>query len=151
MSHNARSALNQYNQMRAHSNIADATPHRLIQMLIDGALERIRSARGFMEARKTADKASQITKAVAIIEGLQQSLDMEKGGEIAANLDALYDYMIRRLTLANLDNRIDLLDEVTHLLSEIKEAWDAIPDILRREMAAQQSQSAAAAAAAPAP
>jgi flagellar protein FliS len=128
---NARSALNQYRNMGLHSNVMEASPHRLIQMLMEGALERLATAKGSIERGDSAQKGSLITGAISIIGGLQASLDMDAGGEIAANLDALYEYMNGRLLKANASNDVALLDEVTRLLLEIKSGWDAIPEAIK--------------------
>lgn len=123
---NGTAALKQYQQMGAHSGVMDATPHRLIQMLLDGALTRILSAKGALKQNKTAKKGEQIGSAISIIEGLKASLDFEKGGEISKNLDALYEYINHILLQANIKNDESLLDEAGKLLSQIKMGWDAI-------------------------
>lgn len=128
---NARSALNQYRNMGLHSNVMEASPHRLIQMLMEGALERLATAKGCITRGDIAEKGSLISGAISIIGGLQASLDMDAGGEIAANLDALYEYMNGRLLKANASNDVELLDEVARLLLEIKSGWDAIPDAIK--------------------
>jgi flagellar protein FliS len=96
-------------------------------MLLDGALERIAYARGCILQKDTVNKAQYIHHAVRIIGELKGSLDLAKGGKIAANLDALYEYMIRKLLMASMHNRLDDLEEVTRLLGEIRGAWVAIP------------------------
>lgn len=123
---NQSSALKQYQQMGAHSGVMDATPHRLIQMLLDGALTRILSAKGALKQNNIAKKGEQIGSAISIIEGLKASLDFTKGGEISKNLDALYEYINRILLQANIKNDVALLDEAGKLLSQIKMGWDAI-------------------------
>lgn len=123
-----RNAMNQYSKMAVQTGVTSASPHRLIQMLMEGALDKIATARGCMERGDVANKGRQISWAISIINGLRASLDKEQGGEIAQNLDDLYDYMERRLVLANSHNDIGMLDEVTALLRQIKEAWDAIGD-----------------------
>ena len=132
-----RSGLNQYQKVESQSTAAFASPHRLIQMLMDGALEKISRAKGYMEQKNIPKKGEFIGWAISIIEGLRVSLDFEKGGEISENLNALYDYMERRLAEANAVNSIEMLDEVTFLLSEIKEGWDAIPKSIIDEHAAK--------------
>jgi flagellar secretion chaperone FliS len=114
--------------------MADA--HRLIVMLMDGALGRIAQARGLMEHRELVQKNRLLYAAVAIIEELRRSLDLNAGGAIAANLDDLYDYMCRQLICANLQNRIAILDEVSHLLREIRSAWVVLPPDARASRAA---------------
>ncbi|MFO1372900.1 MAG: flagellar export chaperone FliS [Candidatus Competibacteraceae bacterium] len=122
----SNNALRQYQQVNVHSATAYASPHRLIQMLMEGALERIAVAKGCIQRQDIAAKGEQIGKAVDIIGGLREGLNQEAGGDIAANLDALYDYMQRRLVEANLRSDAAMLDEVADLLRPIKEAWDAI-------------------------
>ncbi len=120
--------LKEYAQVKTHSGVAYATPHRLVQMLFEGALDKIASAKGHMMRGDLAQKAGQISATVAILDGLRMSLD-KSAGEIAQNLDDLYDYMERQLLRANYENAVPLLDEVSALLAEIKSAWDAIADM----------------------
>jgi flagellar protein FliS len=109
------------------TGIASASPHKLIVMLYDGALVALLSARTNIAAGNIAAKGSAISKAISIIDnGLRASLDKNAGGEIAANLDALYDYMSRRLLHANLKNDVTIIDEVHGLLADLREAWVAI-------------------------
>ena len=126
-------ALQQYKKIGAHTDVATASPHRLIQMLLEGALEKINLAKGYMQRGEIQLKGNHISWAISIIDGLRISLDREAGGDIAANLDALYDYMGRRLAEANLTNDVAMLDEVSRLLLEIKAAWDQVPGVLNDE------------------
>lgn len=123
---NAMSAMRQYQTVNTQAQAVDASPHRLIQMLMEGGLTRIAQARGAMERQQTAFKGEFIGKAIAIIGGLREGLDLQKGGELAANLDSLYQYMISRLLEANVKNDAVLLDEVSGLLRNVKSGWDAI-------------------------
>ena len=123
---NSATALKQYQQTGAHSGVMDASPHRLIQMLLDGALSRILSAKGSIKQNNIAKKGEQIGSAISIVEGLKASLDFNQGGDISKNLDALYEYVNGLLLQANIKNDISLLDEAGKLLSEIKMAWDSI-------------------------
>lgn len=126
---NAYSAAQRYSNVKVQSSVEDASPHRLIQMLFEGALERIAQAKGAMLQKQIARKGELIGKAVAIVGGLQGSLNDSEGGRLASNLDSLYDYVIRRLIQANHENKAEYLDECGRLLGEIKTAWDAIgPD-----------------------
>jgi flagellar secretion chaperone FliS len=120
------SNLAAYQSAAAHGGVAASDPHRLIVMLLDGALERIVTARGCMQRNETSEKARLINRAVSIIGELRNSLDLSKGGQIAANLAELYDYMCRRLLLATSENKPEMLDEVSALLHEIRSAWLAI-------------------------
>ena len=125
---NAVSAMKQYQQVSVHSGIMDASPHRLVQMLMEGALEKIALAKGGMVNKEIASKGENISKGIAIIGGLKSSLNMEVGGALAENLSNLYDYMANRLVVANLRNDESILDEVAGLMAEIKMGWDGIPD-----------------------
>lgn len=124
---NGYSALAQYRNVGAQSGVSDASPHRLTAMLFDGALERISIAKGHIMRGEIAQKGQRIGAAISIIDGLRASLNMENGGEMAANLASLYEYMSRQLLDANQNDRQERLDEVSALLREIKEAWLAIP------------------------
>jgi len=137
---NQRSALLQYNQVRAHVQTEGASPHRLIQILMEGALEKIRAAKGLIERRDIPEKIRNINWALSLIDGLRHSLDMENGGEIARNLESLYDYMQRRLIVANAENDPSILDEVVGLMLEIKSAWDAVPDYISKESREQATE-----------
>ncbi len=123
---NAYSAVQHYSNVKVQSGVEVASPHRLIQMLFEGALERIAQATGALAQNQIARKGELISKAVAIVAGLQGSLNDREGGALAANLDGLYDYVIRRLSQANYENNSEYLDECGRLLGEIKTAWDAI-------------------------
>lgn len=131
MSYSTR-GLDQYRKVGTQSEVEFADPHRLIQMLMEGALEKIGKAKTFMEQREIAEKGRHISWAISIIDGLRLSLDKEKGGDIAHNLDALYDYMTRRLVIANAENNTEYLNEVAGLLREIKSGWDGIPEQFRK-------------------
>lgn len=123
---NAMAAMRQYQNVNTQAQAADASPHRLIQMLMEGGLTRLAQARGAMEREQFAMKGEFIGKAIGIIGGLRAGLNVEQGGELAQNLDSLYDYMARRLLEANLKNTVEPLDEVAGLLRNVKTGWDAI-------------------------
>ncbi len=122
----AMKAMKQYQQVSIEAQISDANPHRLIQLLMQGGLERLAQARGAMEREQIPEKGILIGKAIGIIGGLREALDSERGGELAGNLDRLYEYMIARLVEANTSNDTSLLDEVSALLLEVKSGWDGI-------------------------
>jgi flagellar protein FliS len=128
-------AVKQYSQVGVASAVEAASSHRLINMLMDGALEKMAMARGFMARKDIAHKGSHISWAISIIDGLRASLDKDTGGEIATNLDDLYDYMGRRLLRANAENNPDILDEVIALMRSIKSAWETIPATVRQSNA----------------
>ena len=119
--------VNAYAKVGLETGIDSASPHKLIVMLFDGALTALRSALAHMKAGEIAAKGKAISKAITIIDnGLRVSLDKEAGGEIAAGLDSLYGYMSARLLQANLHNDQEALGEVDRLLTDLREAWNAI-------------------------
>lgn len=127
-----QSRADAYAKVGVESGIASANPHQLIVMLFDGALLNVNTAAVSMAQQDTAAKGRAISKAIEIItSGLKSSLDLNAGGELAARLAALYDYMVSRLLYANLNNNEAALREVAALLSEIKGAWEAIRDEVR--------------------
>jgi flagellar protein FliS len=115
-----------YRSVGAAGNLAEASPHRVVQLMLDAALSRIAEASGHMERGEVAAKGEKIGKALSIVEALTLSLDKQAGGSLAENLERLYDYASRTLLKANLENRADLLKEVSALLREIKLGWDGI-------------------------
>jgi flagellar protein FliS len=121
--------VNAYHNVSLETGITSASPHKLIVMLYDGALVALLGAKTNIAAGNIAAKGSAISKAISIIDnGLRASLDKNAGGEIAANLDALYDYMSRRLLHANLKNDVTIIDEVHGLLADLRGAWVEIGD-----------------------
>ncbi len=139
-----QAALQQYSQVGAQTGVAYASPHRLIQMLLDGALDKIALARGHMLRGDIAQKGSHISWAISIIEGLRASLDRQAGGDVAQNLGVLYDYMETRLLEANLKNDPEMLNEVCGLLHQIKDAWDAIGGTVKNAVPGVQTLSGSA-------
>lgn len=123
---NAMTAMRQYQSVNTQAQAIEADPHRLIQMLMEGGLTRLAQARGAMERDQTALKGELISKTIAIVGGLRQALNFEQGGELALNLERLYEYMTTRLMEANLKNDPAILEEVAHLLREVKSGWDGI-------------------------
>lgn len=122
-----QSALDQYQQIGLQSKVSASSPHSLVAMLLDGILERVARARGAIERNSISEKGAAISAAIKIVDSLRASLDHERGGEIADNLGALYDYVERRLVEANARSDESILAEINTLVLEIKAGWDAIP------------------------
>ena len=122
-----RHAKNAYQQVDLESEITNATPYQLIQILFKGALSALKRGEIFMQQGKVAEKGKEISKAIDIIDtGLKQSLNYDAGGELAENLASLYEYMTMQLLRANLENNVAYVQEVYQLLSDIASAWQQI-------------------------
>jgi flagellar secretion chaperone FliS len=139
-----RAAAKQYKQMGVQTGVEQANPHRLVQMLMQGGLDKIARAKGALQRDMMPEMGNNITGVISIIDALRASLDIQTGGDLAANLHDLYNYMIKRLLRANLDNDAEILDEVAELLRDIKSGWDAIPEHLRTNDRAVWYKSVAA-------
>ncbi len=142
----SRRAMNEYQRVGIQTQVAGASPHELVQLMLDAALARIAAARGALDAGETALKGVLIGRAIGLVEGLRVSLDAERGGELAANLEALYDYMARRLLEANVRSDVRLLDEVASLLRELQTGWKEMGLLLVAPAEAPGTAAAAASA-----
>jgi flagellar protein FliS len=120
-------ATKAYAQVGVQSAMPAAGPHRLIAMLFEGLFDQLNKARGALRDGQIAAKCKALSHAVRILdEGLRGALDLDAGGKLAQDLDALYDYAIRRLTLANVNNDEAAIEECARLLLPLKSAWDQI-------------------------
>lgn len=124
-------ALKKYQSVGLDTAVGSASPHELITMLFDGALTAITRAKGLIEQKQMEAKGQQISKASRILVHLKGSLDLEQGGDVAATLDPLYDYMIQRLVVANRELDVAMLDEVSALLKNVKSGWEEMPEKTR--------------------
>ena len=123
----------QYRAVSSHGLVADASPSRLVQIMFEHILSQLAIAQGCMDRIKdnlptgeVIAKGKSLGKAIRLINQLNATLDMQRGGQIAENLRALYVYMLARLTLANATNDSALLTEVSSLLRKVKSGWDQI-------------------------
>ena len=132
-------ALESYGEVSVRAGTAYADSVQLIQMLFDGFIDSLATAEGQIERNEIQEKGDSLSRAIRIVLGLQGSLDYERGGEIATNLGDLYDYCTRRLLHANLRNDIDAVREVNRLMSEIRDAWQQVPELLAQRPMAQVS------------
>jgi flagellar secretion chaperone FliS len=128
----ARKSLAAYQSVSAHGAVADADPHRLVQMLMDAAMERMVTARACIERSETSRKAKLLHSVVTLITELRGSLNLKDGGALAQNLSSLYEYMARQILMANVQNDVSKITEVMSLLGEIRSAWIAIGPEVRK-------------------
>lgn len=123
----AHNAAHAYADVGVETGAMSASPHQLIVMLFDGTHAALKKAEWAIEQEDVALKGQALTKAIDIIEsGLRAALDLENGGELAADLDALYEYMTRTLVRANLNSDATLVAEVDALVDTIGSAWKQI-------------------------
>jgi len=119
--------LQAYKTQSLEAEVSVADPHRIIQLMMQGVLERLAQAKGAISRRNFEMKSETISKAQALLNGLQDSLDMSQG-KLSDDLYALYDYMKDRLTYASVKLDTNAVDEVANLMITIKSAWDQIPE-----------------------
>lgn len=105
------------------TEISTAGKMDLVVMCYDKSIQFIRQAKAEYEEGAFERKAGLLQKTLDIINELQSCLDFEKGGEIAKNLDAIYNYLTRRLIQGDIERDYAAFDEAAYLLSELKEAW----------------------------
>lgn len=122
-----RGSMKAYKSIALDSQKNLASPYKVVQMLLAGALERLAKARVAIEQEKFAERGELLSATLMIVAELRLALDHEVGGEVAVNLDNLYEFMMAELVVANSSNDVEKLESISHLLREIKESWDAIP------------------------
>ena len=140
----ALTGINAYKNGGLKQDVASADPHKLTLMLMQGALDKMAYAKGCIERKDFAGRSEHLSRTTAILLNLRDTLDLSTGGEVADNLFALYDFMVQRLTDANMQNSLKIVDEVISLLSPIRDAWLQIPESAKQEAyeAKRQKQQA---------
>ena len=123
-------AMETYGADSRASQASVANQVDLIQMLFDGLLESLSTARGHIQHNNIGEKSKAIARASRIVIGLQGALDFEKGGDLANNLNELYSYVTRRLFHVNAHNDLAVLDEIHGLMREIRDAWEGMPSLV---------------------
>ncbi|WCE28981.1 flagellar export chaperone FliS [Vibrio sp. SCSIO 43137] len=123
-----RGSLQAYKKVSVDSQLSAASPHKVIQMLMAGAIERLVQGKAAMEQGNIAVKGERLGKALDIIISLRSCLSMNDGGDVARNLDQLYEFMIAQVSIANAENKPEPIDDVIDIIREIKSAWDQIPN-----------------------
>lgn len=126
-----RASIKKYRNVNV-DNVSDASPHQLISIIFKHILANVAVAKGAISRKEIENKSRSLGKSIALIGELQDSIDMDKGGEISPMLFDLYQYILSCISDANLNNDIDKLDEVTSLITTIKEGWDDIPEEQRQ-------------------
>jgi len=129
--------LNQYQQTSVETGLENATPYKLVSMLYDGVMDNLALAKGAMSRQDYQLKAEKLNKAVLIIGSLRSGIDKVNGGEVAENYEALYNYINRKLLEASAKNDEAILDEVTTLVRELRDAWALMPENFKNATRAQ--------------
>tara|TARA_B110000879_G_scaffold95033_1_gene129904 strand:+ start:194 stop:577 length:384 start_codon:yes stop_codon:yes gene_type:complete len=119
---------NQYRSVELETKVSSASPHQLIQMLFEGVVERLNQAKSASQRGDIAGRGLFLGKALSIVSGLRDSLNMELDSELPKNLDSLYEYIQFRLVKANLHDDTSAYDEIIGLIKTIKSGWESIPD-----------------------
>ena len=143
-SYGGHRGLDEYRWTDLPSLVDENDPHRLVQLMLDGAVARVAQARGALEAGEIPLKCELIGKAINLVEGLRACLDEDRGGEIAQNLAALYEYMARRLVAANAFNDGDILREIGSLLQELQSGWREMGQLLELNQPTDEARATAA-------
>ncbi|WP_028387823.1 flagellar export chaperone FliS [Legionella fairfieldensis] len=126
MKNTYHNAHNHYKSIELQTRMGATPPHELVHLLLQGARSNIAIAQGYIQRKQISEKGTHISKAISIIGALKTNLDLASGGEIADNLNKLYDYIMQILLKANRHNDMDLLTEANQLLTELHEGWQGI-------------------------
>lgn len=129
-------AASTYHRINLETTISQASPHQLVNMLLQGLLKNIGTARSALKRGDLVTKGEQINKAVRILdEGLKPALNLAQGGDLAANLNGLYGYCSIRLTEANLRNDEAALADVIRVIEPLADGWKQIGGQVSAEIA----------------
>lgn len=131
----ANKGIQAYKKDSLKSDLASADPHRIIQLLMQGVLERLALSKGYIERRDMEAKSATLTRVVEIINALRDALDRDANPDLVDNLEALYLFMIEQIYEASAQQDTSKLDLVMRLMLEIKGAWDQISDVSKQEAA----------------
>ncbi len=135
--------MNAYMNQYHNNSVQTASQEQILLMLYDGAIRFVRQASDAIEANEWGDKLVYADKAIAIITEFRNTLDHSVGGEIAANLDSLYEFMLREIVRAKVSNSSEPLKPVLRILNELRETWAEAIEIARKEAAQQQADAGA--------
>ncbi|PAJ72206.1 flagellar export chaperone FliS [Pseudoalteromonas sp. NBT06-2] len=132
----AHLSINKYRQVSVN-NVQDMTPYEQVNLIFVNIIGKLAAAKGSIERKEIEKKGNNISVCISLIGALQDALNMDDGGEISANLASLYEYCQYKLVNANVNNDIEGLLEVSSIIKNIKEGWEAIPQDIRQNDQAQ--------------
>ena len=124
---NALAALSQYGKIKDDTQTMYASPHQLMMMLFDGAIEAMSFNIGAIQTNDLEARSKQNTRSITIINGMRECLDMKVGGELADNLYSLYQYMVQELFRASFKNDAETIRNIQTMLKDIRGSWEKIP------------------------
>jgi flagellar protein FliS len=124
--------VQQYANNYVETAVTEASPHKLVEMLYDGAVKNLTLTKVFIEQKNYEKKSEASNKALAILNTLKAGVEFDKGGEVAVNLYALYDYCYRRTLEASAKNDPSIVEEVLEHIKELREAWMQMPEGIKR-------------------
>lgn len=114
------------------TSISEATPHKLVSLLYEGALKHLTLTKIFSEKKDFEKKSEHSNKLLSIFTALKSGVDLEVGGEVSENMYNLYDYCYRKTVEASVRNDARMLDEVQEIIQTLNEAWMQMPDNLKK-------------------
>jgi len=123
-----RQFAQQYANTSVETSVSEATPHKLVEMLYEGVVKNLKLSKIFIDQKNFEKKTEHMNKSLAILLHLREMLDVEKGGEVAENLYALYDYCYRRVLSASIENNNEMVDEVIEHIEGLSSSWKEMPD-----------------------
>jgi len=124
---NSLAALSQYGKIKNDTQTMYASPHQLMLMLFDGAIEAMSLTIAAIQNKNFELRSKQNTRSITIINGMRECLDMKAGGELADNLYSLYQYMVQELFRANFKQDIEIIRNIQTMLKDIRGSWEKIP------------------------
>ena len=130
-----RKDIGLYKTVGIQTSVTEADPHRLVQLLFENLIASLNRAKGAIDNREVMLKAKEIDRSIQMVGALRFSLDFERGGELSERLAGLYDYMMQRLVVANINSSSEIVDECLALVKTIKGGWDQIPELLKQQIA----------------
>ncbi|SFR59326.1 flagellar export chaperone FliS [Thiomicrospira sp. ALE5] len=128
MSYAMQKMAQQYQNHALETSIPQATPFQLVKILYESGIKHMKVMRFFIERKQISEKTQEANRVIGIVYGLKGGLDLEAGGEVAQNLNSLYDYIARRVTEASFHNDVAILNEAVELMESLQEAWLLMPD-----------------------
>lgn len=137
-----KKGINAYQSVGGRDQATTADPYQLIQMLMNGALQKLAVSKGAIERKDLEAKSENLTKSLSIVNALQEGLDMNVESEVVGNMYDLYDYVKRQIIEAMTSNKIEAIENSLMVMRSLKEGWDAIPVEARNQAFSQRNQMA---------